>query len=107
MTKEQTTIKSTNNSCAARILEHENVSSKAPHTILENQLEEEEGWDFTGKAWKKWWKAIEQSSNPVSQRLLEISSVKKGDTVLDLATGYGEPAITAAIKVGSNGSVTG
>jgi hypothetical protein len=29
-----------------------------------------ENWDCTGKAWRKWWKDIEQSANPVSQKLL-------------------------------------
>jgi enediyne biosynthesis protein CalE5 len=105
MNKEQT-IKSTNISKNMRISEHHNLTSFQDHRNNE-QNQQKENWNFTGRAWRKWWRDIERSANPVSQRLLEISAVKKGDKVLDLATGYGEPAISAAIKVGPSGFVTG
>lgn len=37
--------------------------------------------------------------------LVELAEIKQGDKVLDIATGIGEPAITAARKVGINGHV--
>ncbi len=43
----------------------------------------------------------------VSDRLVELAKIKAGDRVLDIATGTGEPAITAARKVGPNGRVIG
>jgi enediyne biosynthesis protein CalE5 len=41
----------------------------------------------------------------VSQRLLELAQVEPGNRVLDIATGSGEPGITAASKVGRDGLV--
>jgi enediyne biosynthesis protein CalE5 len=37
--------------------------------------------------------------------LVELAEIKKGDRVIDIATGIGEPAITAAKKVGVEGYV--
>lgn len=37
--------------------------------------------------------------------LVELAEIKQGDKVLDIVTGIGEPAITAARKVGINGHV--
>jgi SAM-dependent methyltransferase len=37
--------------------------------------------------------------------LIELAEIKPGSRVLDIATGIGEPAITAARRVGSNGNV--
>ena len=55
--------------------------------------------------WQKWWKTIERGAEKVSRRLIELAEVKPGSRVPDSATGIGEPAITAANRVGSNGHV--
>ncbi|MCC2647454.1 MAG: ubiE [Nitrososphaeraceae archaeon] len=69
-------------------------------------------WDGVAKAYRKWWKQIEENGNrlglgaqKVSNKLLELAEIRPGDRVLDIATGYGEPAITAAQCVGSDGNV--
>lgn len=62
-------------------------------------------WDRAAAGWEKWWGVIEKGSIPVSKRLLELSGVEEGSRVLDIATGIGEPAISAAKKVGKTGSV--
>jgi ubiquinone/menaquinone biosynthesis C-methylase UbiE len=41
----------------------------------------------------------------LSDRLVEHAGIKPGNKMLDIATGIGEPAITAAKKVGPNGQV--
>src|SRR5689334_21090994 len=43
----------------------------------------------------------------VSQRLIELARVTTGQRVLDVATGAGDPALTAARVVGPSGSVVG
>lgn len=43
----------------------------------------------------------------VSERMLELSGLRVGDRVLDVAAGRGEPAIPAALRVGPGGSVLG
>ena len=37
--------------------------------------------------------------------MVELAEIKQGDRVIDIATGIGEPAITAAKKVGVEGYV--
>ena len=41
----------------------------------------------------------------MSRKLVELAGIGPGDTVLDVATGYGEPALTAARSVGPTGRV--
>ena len=48
---------------------------------------------------------IEKGAQKLSQRLIEVAEIKPGHRVLDVATGIGEPAITAAKVVGINGHV--
>lgn len=62
-------------------------------------------WDRAAEGWEKWWEVIEKGSRNVSERLIELANVKEGDKVLDIATGLGEPAISAARKVGPKGRV--
>jgi enediyne biosynthesis protein CalE5 len=70
-------------------------------------------WDSVSDGYRKWWKKIEghgkneenEGAQKVSLRLLELAEIRPGHTVLDIATGYGEPAISAAQCVGSKGYV--
>ena len=82
-----------------------------PDQFKESQRQ---SWDSVSKGWQKWWKIIENGARTgiiengaqtVSIRLVELANIKPGDKVLDIATGIGEPAITAAERVGSNGHV--
>ena len=41
-----------------------------------------------------------EAAAKVSKRLVELAEIKPGSKVLDIATGIGEPAITAAKQVG-------
>lgn len=65
-----------------------------------------QGWDSVAGGWKKWWKTIEEGLQVVSDRLVELAKIQEGNNVLDIATGIGEPAVTAARKVGTTGKVT-
>jgi 2-polyprenyl-3-methyl-5-hydroxy-6-metoxy-1,4-benzoquinol methylase len=71
-------------------------------------------WDSVSNGYRKWWKQIEGNNNEregtegahkISLRLLELAEIRPGHTVLDIATGYGEPAVSAAQCVGSHGYV--
>ena len=64
-----------------------------------------QGWDSVADGWQKWWKITETAAEKVSRRLIELAEIKRGSTVLDIATGIGEPAITAANQVGNSGHV--
>ena len=64
-----------------------------------------QGWDSVADSWQKWWKITETAAEKVSRRLIELTEIMRGSTVLDIATGIGEPAITAANQVGNTGHV--
>jgi enediyne biosynthesis protein CalE5 len=64
-----------------------------------------QGWNSVAEGWKKWWKTIEAGAQVASDRLVELAQVREGNTVLDIATGIGEPSVTAARKVGPRGKV--
>ena len=55
---------------------------------------------------EKWWEVIEGAAQSVSDRLLDLARIDSGQKVLDIATGIGEPALTAARLAGSAGRVT-
>jgi SAM-dependent methyltransferase len=62
-------------------------------------------WDAASAGWKKWWPLLERSAQHVSDRLVELSGIGPGAIVLDIATGNGEPALTAARRVAPGGRV--
>ncbi len=62
-------------------------------------------WNGAARGWDKWWETINRGAAPVSARLLELADVRPGAAVLDIATGIGEPAISAARVVGPDGKV--
>jgi SAM-dependent methyltransferase len=62
-------------------------------------------WDEAAAGWKRWWPAIERGLQPVGDRLVELAQLAPGQRVLDIATGIGEPAVTAARRVGPAGRV--
>jgi len=69
------------------------------------KAEQRESWDAVAAVWKRWWKFIESSAQVVSDRMLDVAGVQEGHRVLDVATGIGEPALSAARRVGASGSV--
>ena len=69
------------------------------------KAEQRQGWDSVAAAWKKWRETFERSAQPVSDFLVELAQIRPGHRVLDVATGTGEPALTAARRVGPTGRV--
>ena len=55
--------------------------------------------------WSRWFDVIEAGARPVSERMIELAGIGPGSRVLDLATGLGEPAMTAARYVEEVGYV--
>jgi enediyne biosynthesis protein CalE5 len=76
-------------------------------TLDSKQYKEEERqkWDNVANGWQKWWNTIERGGGKLSKRLIELAEITQGSRVLDISTGIGEPAITAANLVGSLGHV--
>ena len=64
-----------------------------------------EQWNVAAAGWRKWAPYIDAGAGLIRDRLVDAAGVKPGDRVLDVAAGYGEPALTAARRVGPNGHV--
>ncbi len=79
----------------------------AEQTVDAERLKSEQkrDWDAAAAGWKKWWPVLERAAQPVSSRLVELAQIGAGARVLDVATGSGEPAVTAARRVGPGGRV--
>jgi SAM-dependent methyltransferase len=67
-----------------------------------NQLR---GWDSVAHGWQTWGEVFDASMQPVSDLMMRLAQVQPGQTVLDIATGTGEPGLTAARAVGPTGRV--
>jgi SAM-dependent methyltransferase len=62
-------------------------------------------WQIAAPGWRKWYDMLEAGGEIVSRTLVELAAIGPGDIVLDVATGYGEPALTAARAVAPGGKV--
>jgi SAM-dependent methyltransferase len=62
-------------------------------------------WNGAAAGWNEWSAFIDKHVGVVSERLVEAAGIKEGDRVLDVACGYGEPSLTAARRVGSDGAI--
>jgi len=78
------------------------MSTFDPEQYKEGQRQ---GWNNVDGGWQKWWKTTEIAGETISKRMIELADIKQSFRVLDVATGLGEPAVTAAQQVGNNGRV--
>jgi ubiquinone/menaquinone biosynthesis C-methylase UbiE len=83
----------------------DNSVSKSEDEIRHHAREE---WNAAAPGWKKYRKDMLRWLEPVSDQLMKSSQISRGQTVLDVATGTGQPALTIAEKiVGPTGRVIG
>ena len=64
-------------------------------------------WRDAAPFWEKHRETIRGMFAPVTHALIEGARIDRGDTVLDIATGPGEPALDVAAFVGPEGRVVG
>jgi len=64
-------------------------------------------WSETAPYWEKHRAIIREMFAPVTQALIEAAQITTRSSVLDVATGPGEPALTIAEFVGTEGKVLG
>jgi enediyne biosynthesis protein CalE5 len=64
-------------------------------------------WANLAPYWEKHRETMRRMFAPVSEALIEDAEVVAGNTVLDVATGSGEPALRVAEVVGASGEVVG
>ena len=64
-------------------------------------------WTNSAPYWEKHRETMRRMFAPVSEALVEDAEIAAGNTVLDVATGPGEPALRVAEVVGASGEVVG
>jgi ubiquinone/menaquinone biosynthesis C-methylase UbiE len=74
-------------------------SSPSSFDYEQFKIEQRQRWNSIAAGWKEWWQTIEITAQKVNDELIEIAEIKPGQKVLDIATGIGEPAVTAARKL--------
>ena len=73
-----------------------------PHQYKALQRHE---WGVSATGWKQHWALWERAAQHLNERLVSLANITAGHRVLDVATGLGEPALTAARHVGPTGWV--
>jgi len=63
-------------------------------------------WTAVATGWRKWHRQLEILSRAATDAIVQAAQVTPGMHVLDLASGTGEPALSLALAVGPEGSVT-
>ncbi|MCM2326826.1 MAG: methyltransferase domain-containing protein [Lysobacter sp.] len=62
-------------------------------------------WQSAAEAWDRWGPLLARWLGPATETMLDMAAVGSGARVLDVAAGAGEQTLTAARRVGANGSV--
>ena len=69
------------------------------------KIAQREQWNKDGAAWRRWNPTLDRWYGEVTQQMLDLALIQSGHRVLDIAAGAGEPAVSAAERVGSCGYV--
>jgi ubiquinone/menaquinone biosynthesis C-methylase UbiE len=64
-----------------------------------------EQWNKDGAAWRRWNPVLEHWYGEVTRQMLDLAWIRPGQRILDIAAGAGEPAVSAAERVGPSGYV--
>ncbi|MFC3285930.1 class I SAM-dependent methyltransferase [Litchfieldella rifensis] len=60
-------------------------------------------WDAAAEAWDRWSPLLSRWLGPATELMLDMTGVKQGSRVLDVAAGAGEQTLAAARRVGPSG----
>jgi cyclopropane fatty-acyl-phospholipid synthase-like methyltransferase len=69
------------------------------------KTQQRQGWGSVAEGWREHWAIFERGAQPLSDHMVSLAGIARGQRVLDVATGIGEPAVTAARAVGPSGLV--
>ena len=68
---------------------------------------ERDAWASVADGWMRRDELLRRGAESVTRRMLELAGITTGHQVLDIASGTGEPSISAALLTGSSGKVIG
>lgn len=64
-----------------------------------------EQWNKDGAAWRRWNPVLDRWYGEATCQMLDLARIRPGQRILDVAAGAGEPAVSAAERVGPGGYV--
>ncbi len=64
-----------------------------------------EQWNKDGAAWRRWSPTLDRWYGEATRQMLDLARIQPGQRILDIAAGAGEPAVSAAERVGPGGYV--
>ena len=64
-----------------------------------------EQWNKDGAAWRRWNPILDRWYGEATRQMLDLARIRQGQRILDIAAGAGEPAVSAAERVGPGGYV--
>ena len=64
-----------------------------------------EQWNKDGAAWRRWNATLDRWYGEATRQMLDLARIGPGQRILDIAAGAGEPAVSAAERVGPGGYV--
>jgi SAM-dependent methyltransferase len=69
------------------------------------KIAQREQWNKDGAAWRRWTPTLDRWYGEVTRQMLDLALIRPGQRILDVAAGAGEPAVSAAERVGPGGYV--
>jgi len=81
------------------------VKQQPPFDAVKFKKAQREQWNKDGEAWRYWTPTLDLWYGEASRQMLNLARIQPGHHVLDIAAGAGEPAVSAAERVGSGGYV--
>jgi len=81
------------------------AESKPSFDAAKYKLAQREQWNQDGMAWLRWTPTLDRWYGEATRQMLDLARIEAGQRVLDIAAGAGEPAISAAERVGPGGYV--
>ena len=69
------------------------------------KLAQRDQWNKDAAAWRRWNPTVDRWVGGATREMLNLARIEPGQRLLDIAAGAGEPALTAAERVGPEGYV--
>jgi len=76
-----------------------------PFDATKYKSAQREQWNRDAAAWRRWNPTLDRLYGEATRQMLDLARIRPGQRVLDIAAGAGEPAVSAAERVGPRGHV--
>jgi len=83
------------------------IMCELKYSFMQKNLEVIHQWTESAPYWEKHRDILQEMFVPVTEALVKDVAINRGESVLDVATGTGEPALSIAELVGPEGRVAG